>query len=92
MIDPELLLQGLSARRFSHGDGGRLNPMVFARSARNFAIGRFSCAHTRCGVSCEKKFLETTIDNAFRKSSRSARNAKIRGSIFEIIESYTPIA
>jgi len=88
MIDPELFAARLSARCFSNGDGGRINPMVFADPRAILPLKDFH-VHTRCGVSCRKKLLKRRWTTRFRRSSKSGAKREDTWINLEIIESYT---
>src|SRR5438874_13306861 len=61
--------------------------MVFARSARNFALGRFSSAHALRRL-VSKKVFATTINNAFSKVIEACAKREDTWINLEIIESY----
>ena len=88
MIEPELLLEGLSARCFSHGDAERRDRMVFARAARNSAAGRFSCA-TRFAKNVAQKCFRNPIDTSFADVMKACAKRADTWINEEIVESYT---
>jgi len=73
---------------FSNGDGGRINPMVFARSACNLPLKDFHVPHALRRV-VQKKAFETTMDNAFSKVIEECAKREDTWINLEIIESYT---
>src|SRR5438874_10888683 len=61
--------------------------MVFARSARNFALGRFHVPHALRRL-VSKKVFATTINNAFSKVIEACAKREDTWINLEIIESY----